>query len=144
MGIQVRYNESSYDTLRCNTGILLRDALTASATVSIGPLTNINARGGVFFLDIASMPGSASTTVALKVKMVDPAAGRQITIGTLAARASTGISALVIYPGIAASAGSALAQVNLMLPRTFNVVASVSAGATSKDCVFSIGMNLEV
>ena len=144
MSIQVGYNGSSYDTLRVNQGMSLRAAATASANVTIGPITNINAKGGVFFLDITSLPGSASTTVALKLQMVDPGAGRFITIGTLAQRGTTGVSALVVYPGIAASAGSALAQVSFVLPRTLQLIASLSTGATSKDVVFSIGMGLIV
>lgn len=142
MGIQVVYNESSYETLRGNTGFQLRAALTASANVTIGPITNINASGGYFWLDIASLPGSASTTIALKIQATNPVTGRFITIGGLAARGTSGNAAVVIYPGIAASAGSALAQVNMVLPRNLQVIASLSTGATSKDCVFSIGMSL--
>lgn len=139
-GTPLQYNGSTFEHVRANFSQILRAAATASANVTISAITNFNCRGAIFFLDIASVPGSASTTVALKIQGIDPAAGRAVTIATLAQRGTSGVSAVVVYPGIATSAGSALAQVSMMLPRDIQVIASFSTGATSKDVVFSIGM----
>lgn len=138
MGIQVGYNESSYETLRTNIGVTLRAAATASANVTLGAITNINARGGIFFFDIASFPGSASTTLALKVQMVDPTSGKTAVIAAGVARSATGMTTLVIYPDTL-SAVSATKVTNFSLPRTVQCYVSQSSGATSKDVVWSIG-----
>lgn len=127
-----------------NTSAELRAALTASATLTLGPYTTRDHTGAIFMLDITQVPGSASTTVALKLQALNPASGgRPMTVATLAARGTSGVSALVVYPGVTPSAGSALAQVSFPLPKQYQLIASFSTGATSKDVVFSLGqMNI--
>lgn len=115
-------------------------SLTASTAI---PITNFNGRGIMAFMNItAFIAGSGSTTYALKIKALNPlSTGSVIVIGGAAAQSATGVSTLCIYPGIAASAG-ANAQVNMGLPRDFQLVASLSAGATSKGVTLSLAYYL--
>lgn len=106
--------------------------LSASTAVTV---TNFGCRGAIFTLDIASFPGSASTTVALKINVIGPGARTQ-TIATRATLSTSGMSVLVVYPGISASAGG----VSSPLPKTFSVQLSLSTGATSKEVALSLGM----
>lgn len=106
--------------------------LSASTAVSVG---NLGCRGGLFMMDITSFPGSASTTAALKITVVDPIGGRTATLATRAAVSATGQALLMVYPApLSASAG---AQVGI-LPRTFNVKVSVSTGAASGGVTLSL------
>lgn len=118
--------------------VVLRAALTASANVTIST-TNVNARGAIFFFNIESLPGSASTTLALKVHTSDPVTGKAVAIANAVARSATGISTLVIHPD-ALSAAGATKITNFALPRNLRCYVSQSSGATSKDVVWSLGM----
>lgn len=128
----------AFDLQRSNHNVSLRAALTASANVTL-TTTNVNSRGAIFFFDIASLPGSGSTTLALKVQMVDPVGGRAAIIAAGVARSATGMTTLVVHPEVL-SAVSATKVTNFVLPRNVQCYVSQSSGATSKDVVWSIGM----
>lgn len=136
--LQLQSNDTVFEARRSNIERTLRAALTASANVTLSTV-NVNAKGAIFFFDIASLPGSGSTTLALKVQMVDPAAGRTAILAAGVARSASGLTTLVVYPN-AISAVSATKVTNFPLPRTVQCYVSQSSGATSKDCVWSIGM----
>lgn len=107
-----------------------------SGTISASTATaveNFFCRGGLFVLNITSLPASASTTVALKLMTTNPATA---TFATLAARSAVGAVMLTVYPGVAESAGMRSAP----LPRNFTARLSLSTGATSKEVALSLTM----
>ncbi|MGH7273253.1 MAG: hypothetical protein ACREIQ_02175 [Nitrospiria bacterium] len=121
-------------------------SLSASTAISI---TNFAGKGAYFFMNVTSaFPGSGSTTVALKVKMIPPnATASAVTLAAMVPRSASGMNVLCIYPGAlrsstapSASTDAIMAVFGSPLPRTFNVVASMSTGATSKEIVLSLGM----
>lgn len=130
-------NAASSDRVLAGTVDMAASSLSASTAISI---TNTNYAGIFAWMNVTSaFPGSASTTYTLKIKAVSPlSAGATIIIGAAAARSTSGMSSLVIYPGILNSAG-ANAQVSMVLPRELQIVASLSSGATSKEVVLSLG-----
>lgn len=136
----LRYNETTFDFERNNTSVAFRTAQTASATVTLPTTTNYNARGMIVNFNIASLPGSASTTLACKIRGVDPVTGSFFTLLNAAARSATGLTTMMIGPGISASALGVAA----LLPRNVSILVSQSSGATSKDTVWSIGIDFTV
>lgn len=121
-------------------------SLSASTAIAV---TNFAGRGAMFFMNITSaFPGSGSTTYALKVKAIMPnAVLSAVTIAACAPMSASGVSTLIIYPGAlrsstapSASTDAAMAVFGCPLPRTFNVVVSLSTGATSKEVTMSLGM----
>lgn len=137
-GLAFTSNDTAFEPVRSNVERTLRAALTASANVTLSTI-NVNAKGAIFYFDIASFPGSASTTLALKVQGIDPAAGKAFVIAAGVARSASGLTTLVIYPDVL-SAVSATKVTNFTLPRTVQCYVSQSSGATSKDVVWSLGM----
>jgi hypothetical protein len=135
-GSNLDFNETTFDFRRNNISKVLRASATASASVTITD-TNYDARGLIAFFNIATFPGSASTTVALKIRAVDPATGGLYTLCTQAARSATGLSTLVIYPGMTAAANS---STSMAAPRDLSFLLSMSSGATSKSCIMSLGV----
>lgn len=135
-GASLDFNETSFDYRRNNVAKILRAAATASASVTITD-TNYDARGLIAFFNIATFPGSASTTVALKIRAVDPATGSFFTLCTQAARSASGVTALLIYPGAASAPNS---STSMCCPRDLSFLLSMSSAATSKSCVMSLGV----
>lgn len=135
-------NESGGETVVFGNqaGVVLMASTSLSASTAIA-VTNFCARGIMAFMNITSaFPGSASTTYALKVKAVSPlSVGATVVLAAATPRSASGQSTVMIYPGIAASAG-VNCQVNCVLPRDIQIVASASLGATSKEVVLSLGM----
>lgn len=109
--------------------LLSSSVISASTAVSVG---NFGCKGALFFLDVTSVPGSGSTTVALKLQVTSP---RTAQFATRAA-VSLGASLFMVYPGISASAGG----VSSPLPRRFSALLSLSTGATSKEVQLSLSM----
>ncbi len=111
-----------------------------SANITSSLIANPCANGGIFWLDKTdAAPGSASLTVVIVVQAQSHTTGRFVTIGKGGTRSSSGVSQLTIFPGITESSGT-VTRVNAVLPRNFQVYVSLSAGATSKDANFSVGM----
>lgn len=132
----LQFNGTDHEFVRANLEQTVRASGTASATVTSADLTNFNFSGAVFFLDITAVPGSGSATVSLSIQGKDPTSGKYATLFT-SAQVSAGTTAVMIYPGLSSSANGTTG----ILPRTFRVQSNVSAGATSKDVVFSVGMS---
>ncbi|SRR6266404_4442870 len=121
-------------------------SLSASTAISI---TNFAGRGAYFFMNITSaFPGSASTTYALKIQMKQPNAQLSaVTLAAMTPASASGVYVLCVFPGAlrsstapSASTNAALAVFGCPLPANFNVVVSLSTGATSKEVVMSLGM----
>ncbi|QGH72709.1 MAG: hypothetical protein [Podoviridae sp. ctQNx1] len=136
-GLNYQYNDTNWDPVVNNLEQTVLAAGTRSATVTSGDLTNLNNSGAVFFLDITSLPASGSTTVALIIQGKDFTSSRYVTLFTSAQISASGTTAVSFHPGVSSGSNS----VPMVLPRTFRVLAAVSAGATSKDVVFSVGMS---
>lgn len=111
-------------------------SLTGSTAV---PITNFNGRGIMAWMQIDSFAaGSGSTTYALKLKVTNPLGGGNVTLGGAPALSASGVSTLMIYPGITTATAVANTQLNIAVPRDLQIVASLSAGATSKGAVVSL------
>lgn len=112
-------------------------AIIASTTISASTataVTNPMCKGALFIVDITSFPGSASTSVMLKFQIDTP---RTAVFAARAAQlAITGAYAVMVYPGISASAGG----IPCPLPRNFTAKLSLSTGATSKETTLSLSM----
>ena len=135
-GTDLQYNGSTFETVRANFEQTVLSSATRSATVTSADLTNFNFAGAVFFLNVTSVPGSGSAMVSLVIQGKDPVSGNYVNLFT-GGSASTGTVTVMYHPGISASANGVAG----ILPRTFRVLGAVSAGATSKDVVFSVGMS---
>ncbi|HEX7765414.1 MAG TPA: hypothetical protein VF443_01790 [Nitrospira sp.] len=105
-----------------------------SATTSIASINNPGCRGAMFLMNVTQMPGSASTTLAMKLYLT--AGGITADFAARTPISATGCYVFTVYPGVSASAGG----VSSPLPRQFGMRISASYGATSKECVFSISM----
>lgn len=119
-----------------NRSFVLRADATASASVTL-PVTNYNHRSLVAYFNISSLPGSGSTTLALKIRSTNPVTGAFTTLLAGAARSASGTTIMMIGPGISASA----LGVASVVPRNLSFLISQSSGATSKDVTFSIGLD---
>lgn len=135
-GAALDYNETTFDYRRNNVSKTLRANSTASASVTITD-TNYDARGLIAFFNIATLPGSASTTFALKIRAVDPVTGGFHTLCTQAARSATGMTTLILYPGMTGAANSAT---GVACPRDLSFLISMSSAAASKGATLSLGV----
>lgn len=132
----LQFNGADHEFVYANLEQTVRAAATASATVTSADITNYNFSGAIFYLDIASVPASGSATVSLTIQGKDPVTGNYASLFT-SAQVSAGTTAVMIYPGLSSSANGTTG----ILPRTFRVQSNVSAGATNKNVVFSVGMS---
>lgn len=133
-GATLAYDGASYSTIEGNqTATTLLASSSLSASTAIAGIANPNCKGALFILDVTALPGSGSTTIALKLQTVLP---RTATFAARAAVSASGAAVFMVYPGISASAGGVASP----LPRTFNALISLSTGATSKECVLSLTM----
>ena len=135
-GANLDYNETTFDYHRNNIAKTLRADATASASVTI-PDTNYDARGLIAFFNIATLPGSASTTYALKIQAIDPVTSATYNLCTQAARSATGMTTLVLYPGMASAANS---STSVCVPRNIQFRISMSSAAASNGSTLSLGV----
>lgn len=112
------------------TAIVASSTISASTAVAVN---NLGCRGALFVLDVTAIPGSLSTSIALKLNVTSP---RTATFASRATVSASGEVVFMVYPGISASAGG----VSCPLPRNFSVQLSLSTGATSKDVTLSLNM----
>lgn len=118
---------------------VLNTTISASTAYNI---VNPNCRGALIYFRATALPGSGSTTIALKIRMqTDPVAGggAQAVIAAFGAGSNVSGSAgtsFLIYPGISTSAQG----VNSPLPRNYQILLSLSTGATSKEVTFSLSV----
>lgn len=132
----LQFNGTDQELVRANNEQTVFASQQASATITSADITNFNCSGAIFYLDITSVPASGSATVALIIQGKDPTSLKYANIFT-SAQVSAGTTAVMIYPGLSSSANG----ITNILPRTFRVLAAVSAGATNKNVVFSVGMS---
>jgi hypothetical protein len=109
---------------------ILNSTISASTATAV---ENFGCKGAFFVLNVAGYPGSASTTLALKLMTTDPVTA---TFASRAAVSANGAVMFHVYPGISASVGG----VSCPLPRNFTARISVSTGATSIGMAISLTM----
>jgi hypothetical protein len=124
--------------------LMASTSLSASTAIAVN---NFTGRGLYAFMNITSaFPGSGSTTYTLKIKLVPPnATASAVTLCAAPARSASGMVVLCVYPGAvvgSASATTGITHCGFPLPRSFQVIASASFGATSKEVVMSLGMTI--
>lgn len=134
------FNNVDQELVRANFDDTVRASGTASATVTSADITNFGFTGATFYLNVTSVPGSGSATVALVLQGKDPVSGLYAEMFR-SSQFSAGTIAIQVGPGLGDGALSGTVRASLALPRTFRVLSAVSAGATSKDVVFSVGIS---
>ena len=120
---------------------------TATSTQNSPDQVNTLHKGATLFLNMVSV--AATTTVGLNIQGKDPVSGNYATIAraSLDAQATNAVStnALIIYPGVTAQAslGSVGSAVNIALPMTWRVQASITATASQggAGASFTIGVS---
>lgn len=126
------FNGSTFDRARANTTGTALASASRNATTASALLTNHNARGGLFVLDVTVNPGAAQT-LTLRLRARDPITATVNTFATGAAQAFGGVAGqllLMVYPGatVAPAGGTGSAVQNTAVPREF-VVEVVHSGA---------------
>lgn len=109
-------------------------SITAAVTYTInnpGYHTRLN-----IYWNIHSFPGSASTTIAMAINAIEPVNAATFNLLSPAARSATG-TVMYAFGNVTTSAPAAT---NCALPNKIQLALSLSTGATSKDVVFSIGV----
>lgn len=129
------YDGAGYEAIRnnINGGTVLASAVR-SATITSAALTNTNWRGATFYVNITAVPASGSATVAVVVQGQDPVGLGWFELGRSGQFSAS--FAATFYPGVT----SGTQTVPIVLPRDVRILGAVSAGATSKDVTFSIGV----
>ena len=140
-GLNYEYNETNWEFIRGNTNqaILAASSVSASTAISV---TNFNARGVIAFMNVTGNfpPGSASTTIALKIQAVAPDGTNVLIIGSTA-KSISGMTTVSIYPGLSDTAGVSTNRFNMICPRNLRVLASISTAAASFGCVLTLGLS---
>ena len=125
----------------------VRAAATNGGVFESVAVTNHNAKGGIFYLDITDETGAA--TLAIKIQGQDPVSKDWYdldanVLGTgdyafaSATAQTTGPTVLTVYPGLTVSAN---AVCNGILPQVFRAHATVG-GTSSPDFTFSLAVEL--
>lgn len=132
----LNYNGSSWDRHRNNYGETVISSVTTNSGGSSPTMTNYNARGAIFFVNITAATGTLPT-LTMQVQALDPTSGvwANITGALTTVLASVGMTTLTIGNGITLIAN---AQVNVNLPRTYRV--SYTIGGISPSFTFSVGV----
>lgn len=140
--LNLNFNNVDQEFVRTNFDetTAIRTSGTASATVTSSDITNFGFTGAVFYLDITAVPGSGSATVAIVIQGKDPVTSKYAEMFR-STQFSAGTTAIMVGKGLGDGALSGTMRASLALPRTFRILSAVSAGATSKDVVFSVGMS---
>ena len=141
---ETRYGAATGNTTASAVAVL-NTTISASTAYNV---INQNCRGALFYLKVSAFPGSLSTTIALKVRMAqDPiaAAGTQFIIAAFPAVSSSAGVAFMVYPApmtVQAASGfsSSTNYACSPLPRNYQVLLSLSTGATSKEVTFSLSV----
>lgn len=126
-----------------NTAQVVAASLSASASVTL-PVTNLFGKSALIYFNIHALPGSGSTTMALKVRSVDPVNGGFVTIVNYAARSASGMIVSSINPfiqSISTIGSLGLPNQCVAVPRDLSFLLSMSTGATSKEVTFSLGIH---
>jgi hypothetical protein len=124
-----------------NQSIALLAATSVSASTAIS-ITNFNATGIRAYMNVTGNfpPGSASTTIALKIQAVAPD-GTNVLLGGSTAKSVSGMTTVSIYRGATESTGIATSQFNRLLSRNMRILASISTAAASFGCILTLGID---
>jgi hypothetical protein len=119
--------------------------LTAASTAVSFDITNMGS--GVTFYAVISAnfpPGSSSTSYILNI-FANPPVGSAGDAGVLlaanAARSTTGVTSIMIGPGLPTTLSTIATTVNKLVPRNLRATLSWSTAAASVNCVMSIGVS---
>lgn len=139
-----QYNETNWEFFRGNTNQVLLASTSVSASTAIS-VTNYNACGIMAFMNVTGNfpPGSASTTIALKIQAVAPD-GTNVLLGGSTAKSVSGMTTVSIHPGLSESTGISTSYFNRVLPRSLRVLASISTAAASVGFLLTLGISFVV
>jgi hypothetical protein len=140
-GLNYGYNGANWEFVRTNVSTALLAASSVSASTAIS-VTNYNARGIRVYMNVTGNfpPGSASTTIALKIQAVAPD-GTNVLLGGSTAKSVSGMTTVSVFPGATESTGIATSQFNKLLSRNMRILASISTAAASFGCVLTLGVD---
>lgn len=113
------YNGASWDRQRGNVEGTAVAAGTYTSIQTSADLTNHNARGVIYFLNVTAASGTGG--IQPKIQFKDPVSGSYLNaVPTPTAVIATGLTLYSFYPGVTAPAGTPISQTNQnALPRTF-------------------------
>ncbi len=114
--------------------IVILASAARTATNNSRDIVNSYGRGVVVFCNVGAAPGIDTVTLTIKGK--GPISGLYYTILTSAALVATGLVVLRVYPGLVAAANL---TVNDVLPKTFAVTVTHSAGGSF---TYSVAANI--
>lgn len=136
------YNNASWDRARNNYALNLDTSSAKTATGNGATGTNHNFRGAEIFVNVTAVSGTTPTmTVRLQESFDGGTTWRDVdtTNAQTASITATGVSKLVIYPGVATAANASL---NGVLPRTFRLAWTI--GGTTPSFTFASWINFVV
>ena len=124
---QQLFNDSTWDRQRGNYEATVFASAARTTTTNSSDITNYNARGARFTLDITAASGT-SPTLDVKMQMKDTLSGKYVDIASavFAQKTTTGTDELILYPGVAETANESVSDI---LPRVYRAVATI-AGTT--------------
>jgi len=132
----------TWDRERGNDEITVLASAARTTSANSSDITNYNARGAIFFINVTAVSGS-SPTLNILIQMVDPVSAGTAVIAQLTANITgTGQYVLIVYPG-ATDVGVDLKNPSISeaqdvpLPRTHNVRYEI--GGTTPSFTFSVG-----
>jgi len=107
------------NVLRGNTEATVLATTKSGVTTKSDDQINYNAKGALFFFQIASSPASDSCNVAFSIEGKDPVSGTYFTMLDDATEGATSVKIYAIYPGIADTESKFTAFEEMPLPRTY-------------------------
>lgn len=120
-----------------NTDATLVPSGTRTAATGQGDaVVNANGSGGVFYINVSTVSGTAPT-LGVTIQGQDPVSGQWVNIGSTANITAAGLTVLSIHPSLTAAANVAIAT---MLPRTLRAIWAI--GGTTPSFTFSVGAAL--
>lgn len=143
------FNGATWERQRNNTTLNALSSAARTATTASSNITNYNARGCIFWLDITATPNNAET-VSLQLQAMDPVTTKFVTMtfftaivaSSIGATSTTATFMYTTYPGAAETVAVTNHEVHAMpVPRTFRVLMSHSGGGS---WTYSVGYNLMV
>jgi hypothetical protein len=139
MADNMMYNNASWDRVRNNYVLNLDTSVARTASGSGTTGTNHNFRGASIFVNVTAVSGTTPTmTVRLQESFDGGTTWRDVDTTNLqtASITGTGISKLVVYPGVTTAANASL---NSVLPRTFRLAWTI--GGTTPSFTFASWVN---
>jgi hypothetical protein len=110
--------------LRQNQNLILAPLTTyAPGNYSLGPFQNPGAKGVLLYLYLSQLASGASLTATIQGQ--DPASQQWLNLLSSAALTAVGLTSLLVYPGVGATANQ---TANGVVPRSWRVLLAVASG----------------